>query len=237
MDEINASSKKIADIIGVIDGIAFQTNILALNAAVEAARAGEQGRGFAVVAGEVRNLAQRSAEAAKEIKGLIGASVDKVESGSALVAEAGRTMQEIVSSVQRVTDIIGEITAAATSRATASARSTRRDADRPDDAAERRAGGGEAAAAAESLKDQAGACRRRSACSGSSRSSRRPAVDGAPDPRPLSYKHRLAAMHGSIPVPPSSIAAKLRLRAVGHCGVVALPARWCPMLVWRTTCR
>jgi methyl-accepting chemotaxis protein len=113
MDEINASSKKISDIIGVIDGIAFQTNILALNAAVEAARAGEQGRGFAVVAGEVRNLAQRSAQAAKEIKGLIGASVDKVESGSKLVADAGKTMQEIVGSVQRVTDIIGEITAAA----------------------------------------------------------------------------------------------------------------------------
>src|SRR5205814_2720740 len=103
--DISASSKKIADIIGVIDGIAFQTNILALNAAVEAARAGEQGRGFAVVAGEVRSLAQRSAEAAKEIKALIGASVDKVESGSKLVADAGQTMQEIVGSVQRVTDI------------------------------------------------------------------------------------------------------------------------------------
>jgi len=113
MDEINASSKKIADIIGVIDGIAFQTNILALNAAVEAARAGEQGRGFAVVATEVRGLAQRSAEAAKEIKALISASVDKVEGGSRLVADAGQTMQEIVGSVQRVTDIIGEITAAA----------------------------------------------------------------------------------------------------------------------------
>jgi len=113
MDDINTSSKKIADIIGVIDGIAFQTNILALNAAVEAARAGEQGRGFAVVAGEVRNLAQRSAEAAKEIKGLIGASVEKVESGSKLVADAGKTMTEIVGSVQRVNDIIGEITAAA----------------------------------------------------------------------------------------------------------------------------
>jgi methyl-accepting chemotaxis protein len=113
MDEINASSKKIADIIGVIDGIAFQTNILALNAAVEAARAGEQGRGFAVVASEVRSLAQRSAEAAKEIKGLIGASVDKVETGSRLVTDAGSTMNEIVSSVQRVSDIIGEITASA----------------------------------------------------------------------------------------------------------------------------
>ena len=113
MDEINASSKKISDIIGVIDGIAFQTNILALNAAVEAARAGEQGRGFAVVASEVRSLAQRSAQAAKEIKGLIGASVEKVEGGSRLVADAGATMSEIVSSVQRVTDIIGEITSAA----------------------------------------------------------------------------------------------------------------------------
>ena len=113
MDEINASSKKIADIIGVIDGIAFQTNILALNAAVEAARAGEQGRGFAVVAGEVRSLAQRSAEAAKQIKALIGTSVDKVEAGSRLVGDAGQTMSEIVASVQRVSDIIGEISAAA----------------------------------------------------------------------------------------------------------------------------
>ena len=113
MDEITASSKKIADIIGVIDGIAFQTNILALNAAVEAARAGEQGRGFAVVASEVRSLAGRSAEAAREIKALIGNSVDKVESGSRLVADAGSTMGEIVASVQRVSDIIGEISAAA----------------------------------------------------------------------------------------------------------------------------
>jgi methyl-accepting chemotaxis protein len=97
----------------VIDGIAFQTNILALNAAVEAARAGEQGRGFAVVASEVRSLAQRSAQAAKEIKGLIGASVEKVQSGSSLVAEAGETMTEIVGSVRRVADMIGAVTAAA----------------------------------------------------------------------------------------------------------------------------
>ncbi len=112
MGAINASSRKIVDIIGVIDGIAFQTNILALNAAVEAARAGEQGRGFAVVAAEVRTLAQRSAAAAKEIKALIGDSVDKVEEGSKQVAEAGRTMDEIVASVKRVTDIMAEITAA-----------------------------------------------------------------------------------------------------------------------------
>ena len=114
MQQITDSSRKIADIIGVIDSIAFQTNILALNAAVEAARAGEQGRGFAVVASEVRNLAQRSAEAAKEIKALIGTSVDNVESGSQQVAQAGQSMSEIVASVQRVSDLIGEITASST---------------------------------------------------------------------------------------------------------------------------
>ena len=112
MSEIDSSSKKIVDIIAVIDGIAFQTNILALNAAVEAARAGEQGRGFAVVAAEVRNLAQRSAAAAKEIKTLIGDSVDKVKLGSQLVDQAGRTMEEIVASVKRVSDIMTEISAA-----------------------------------------------------------------------------------------------------------------------------
>ena len=112
MEEINQASRKINDIIGVIDGIAFQTNILALNAAVEAARAGEQGRGFAVVAGEVRSLAQRSAQAAKEIKGLIGASVDKVTVGTELVSQAGQTMSEIVENVVRVRDIIGEIASA-----------------------------------------------------------------------------------------------------------------------------
>ncbi|MCD2342259.1 methyl-accepting chemotaxis protein [Ideonella azotifigens] len=109
MHDITQSSKKIADIIGVIDGIAFQTNILALNAAVEAARAGEQGRGFAVVAGEVRSLAQRSADAAREIKSLIGSSVEKVESGAKLVDDAGRTMEDIVKQVQRVSDLIAEI--------------------------------------------------------------------------------------------------------------------------------
>jgi methyl-accepting chemotaxis protein len=113
MQDINTSSRKISDIIGVIDGIAFQTNILALNAAVEAARAGEQGRGFAVVASEVRGLAQRSAQAAKEIKGLIGTSVDKVEAGSRLVGDAGTTMSDIVASVRRVSDVIAEISQAA----------------------------------------------------------------------------------------------------------------------------
>jgi methyl-accepting chemotaxis protein len=109
MNDIQVSSRKISDIIGVIDGIAFQTNILALNAAVEAARAGEQGRGFAVVASEVRSLAGRSAEAAKEIKGLIGASVERIDAGTRLVTDAGQTMEDIVASVKRVTDIMGDI--------------------------------------------------------------------------------------------------------------------------------
>jgi methyl-accepting chemotaxis protein len=117
MKGINESSRKIADIIGVIDGIAFQTNILALNAAVEAARAGDQGRGFAVVASEVRSLAGRSADAAKEIKSLIGASVERVERGSAQVESARATMTEVVGSIKRVTDLMGEISAASDEQA------------------------------------------------------------------------------------------------------------------------
>ncbi len=117
MKDINESSRKISDIISVIDGIAFQTNILALNAAVEAARAGEQGRGFAVVASEVRSLAGRSADAAKEIKSLINASVERVERGTALVDQAGSTMAEVVSSIRRVTDIMGEIAASSNEQA------------------------------------------------------------------------------------------------------------------------
>ena len=115
---INESPRKISDILSVIDGIAFQTNILALNAAVEAARAGEQGRGFAVVAGEVRNLAQRSAAAAKEIKSLISDSVEKVDNGNQLVAQAGKTMSEIVTAIKRVTDIMAEIAAASAEQST-----------------------------------------------------------------------------------------------------------------------
>ncbi|MEK8087088.1 methyl-accepting chemotaxis protein [Aquabacterium sp. A3] len=118
MGGISHSSRKIGDIIGTIDGIAFQTNILALNAAVEAARAGEQGRGFAVVAAEVRTLAQRSAEAAREIKALIGSSVEQVDAGAALVAQAGGTMEEVVASIRRVADIVGEISAASSEQST-----------------------------------------------------------------------------------------------------------------------
>jgi methyl-accepting chemotaxis protein len=114
MRGINESSHRIADIISVIDGIAFQTNILALNAAVEAARAGEQGRGFAVVAGEVRSLAQRSAEAAREIKGLITASVERVGTGTVLVDQAGNTMNDVVQAIRQVSQIVGEISAATT---------------------------------------------------------------------------------------------------------------------------
>jgi methyl-accepting chemotaxis protein len=155
MDEINASSKKITDIIGVIDGIAFQTNILALNAAVEAARAGEQGRGFAVVASEVRSLAQRSANAAREIKALIGASVDRVELGGQLVNEAGSTMQGIVTGVQRVSDIIQEITRASTEQASGIGQVNTSVSELDRMTQQNAALVEESAAAAESLKDQA----------------------------------------------------------------------------------
>ena len=155
MTAINDSSKKIVDIISVIDGIAFQTNILALNAAVEAARAGEQGRGFAVVATEVRSLAQRSAAAAKEIKALIGDSVEKVESGAKLVNEAGATMTEIVGSIQRVTDIMGEITAASREQTAGIEQINQAITDMDNATQQNAALVEEAAAAAESLREQA----------------------------------------------------------------------------------
>ncbi len=156
MEEINTASRKINEIIGVIDGIAFQTNILALNAAVEAARAGEQGRGFAVVASEVRSLAQRSAQAAKEIKTLISASSEKVESGARLVQDAGNAMQEIVSGVQRFTDIIGEISAA-TSEQSRGIDQVNQSVTQLDQMTQQNAAlVEESAAAASSLKDQAG---------------------------------------------------------------------------------
>jgi len=156
MGSINESSRKIVDIISVIDGIAFQTNILALNAAVEAARAGEQGRGFAVVASEVRSLAQRSSAAAKEIKTLIDDSVSKVDVGSKLVQQAGETMNEVVASVKRVTDIVGEISSASQEQS-AGINQVGQAITQMDESTQQNAALVEqAAAAAQSLQDQAG---------------------------------------------------------------------------------
>jgi methyl-accepting chemotaxis protein len=155
MGSINESSKKIVDIISVIDGIAFQTNILALNAAVEAARAGEQGRGFAVVAAEVRSLAHRSAEAAKEIKTLIVDSVEKVDAGAKLVDQAGATMKQVVESVKRVSDIIGEIAAAGNEQSAGIEQINRAIMEMDNTTQQNAVLVEQASAAAESLQDQA----------------------------------------------------------------------------------
>ncbi|ASV99178.1 methyl-accepting chemotaxis protein [Paraburkholderia aromaticivorans] len=187
MGDINQSSAKIADIISIIEGIAFQTNILALNAAVEAARAGEEGRGFAVVAGEVRSLAQRSSAAAKEIKELIDTSVERVQSGSALVDEAGRTMTDIIGAVQRVTDIMGEI-AAASEEQSGGIDQVARAVTQMDEVTQQNAAlVEEAAAAASSLEDQAGKLRQAVAVFQLQDGGSSPVVSAAPQraPAPL----------------------------------------------------
>jgi methyl-accepting chemotaxis protein len=211
MSAINDSSKKIVDIISVIDGIAFQTNILALNAAVEAARAGEQGRGFAVVATEVRTLAQRSAAAAKEIKELIGDSVSKVENGTRLVDEAGATMNEIVNSVRRVTDIMAEISAASQEQSSGIEQVNQAVTQMDEVTQQNAALVEEAAAAAESMQEQAHALSQAVAVfklSGGmnmaetpvKRSNRPVSVAKLPDRGPVSRKASLKKVSGGVPV-------------------------------------
>jgi methyl-accepting chemotaxis protein len=230
MEEINVSSRKISDIIGVIDGIAFQTNILALNAAVEAARAGEQGRGFAVVASEVRSLAQRSAEAAKEIKTLIGTSVEKVASGTKLVSDAGVTMSDIVQSVRKVADVIGEITAASSEQSSGISHVNQAIGNLDQMTQQNAALVEESAAAAESLRDQADQLARAVGVfkiSGASSLSApgRPARDITPRPTNLTYKRPqpLARPKAAPALAPARAAAPVRKPVAGKPLAIAKP--------------
>jgi methyl-accepting chemotaxis protein len=211
MASINESSRRIAEIIGVIDGIAFQTNILALNAAVEAARAGEQGRGFAVVASEVRNLAQRSASAAREIKALIDDSVDKVSAGTQLADKAGNTMNEVVSSVKRVTEIIGEIAAASAEQTTGIEQVNQAIAAMDQVTQQNAALVEESAAAAASMRDQAGALKHTINSFGADTEQARPAAQihlVASNPgKPVAVKGP-AKRPRPVPVPTAPMARK-----------------------------
>jgi uncharacterized phage infection (PIP) family protein YhgE len=225
MGEINSSSKRIADIIGTIDGIAFQTNILALNAAVEAARAGEQGRGFAVVAGEVRSLAGRSAEAAREIKSLIGASVEKVESGSRLVQDAGSTMTEIVASVQRVSDIIGEISSAAAEQSQGIVQVNGTVSQLDQMTQQNAALVEESAAAADTLKDQASRLASTVARFKLAESRVAPTARPVPAPQVVAQKAIATASQPSKPVPASKPAVKPPAAAAASAAKpIAMPA-------------